>query len=210
MMLMLLANNWICISLHRKDMKKGQITFFYFKFISFFFSSTTSYLLRSHPACWIASRDNSAAIPLTLLSTLLNVAITQHGYVAGTVFVGKRLVLAYYFPTTPPRRFHIVFPKAFQQWLYGVLSEMKGMEKARPEGNLGSVLHDWGDSQMCGLHKLWEPLPWRLAMGKMGQDLRIGQPPGVPKEAGPWALGSGLGNDPGLLGEPHPWETVQF
>lgn len=62
---------------------------------------------------------------------------------------------------------------------------MKGMEKARPEGNLGSVLHDWGDSEMCGLHKLWEPLPWCLAMGKMGQDLRIGQPPGVPKEAGP-------------------------
>lgn len=100
----------------KRHMKKGQITFFHFKLISFFFFSATSYLLRSHPACWIASRDNSAAIPLTPLSTLLNVAVAQHGYVVGTVFVGKRLVLAYYFPTTPPRRFHIVFPTTVTIW----------------------------------------------------------------------------------------------
>lgn len=30
---------------------------------------------------------------------------------------------------------------------HGILPEIKGMEGARPEGDLGSVLQDWGDSR---------------------------------------------------------------
>ena len=70
----------ICTFLHRKNphmpSKKGQITFFHF---DFHFFSATSYLMRSHPACWVTSDENSAAIPLTHCSALLNVAVATRG-----------------------------------------------------------------------------------------------------------------------------------
>lgn len=63
---------------HICALQKGQITFFHFKLNSIFFSAI-SYLIRSHPAYWVASSDNSEAIPLTHLSTLLDVAVGTTG-----------------------------------------------------------------------------------------------------------------------------------
>lgn len=62
------------------------------------FFSTTSYL-RSHPGCWIASSDNSAATPPTHLLTLLDVAVGTTGSQCRICICRKKLVLACYFPS---------------------------------------------------------------------------------------------------------------
>ena len=103
----------ICTFLHRKNphmpSKKGQITFFHF---DFHFFSATSYLMRSHLACWVTSDENSAAIPLTHCSALLNVAVATRGlHYRICVCRGKKLYWHIISPTTPLRE--------LPQWLSG-------------------------------------------------------------------------------------------
>lgn len=128
---------------HICALQKGQITFFHFKLNSIFFSAI-SYLIRSHPAYWVASSDNSEAIPLTHLSTLLDVAVGTTGLCYRICVCRKKNVLAYYFPSHSPKEeiSHCVSKGPPEEWLYGFLSEVKGMEKARLEGNLDSILQD--------------------------------------------------------------------
>ena len=76
------------------------------------FLSATFYLMRSHPACWVTSSENSAAIPLTHHSALLDVAVATIGlHYRICVCRGKKLYWHIIFPATPLRE--------LPQWLSG-------------------------------------------------------------------------------------------
>lgn len=129
---------------------KIHVTFFHFELISIF-SSATSYLIRSYPAYWIVSGENSAAFPLTHWMWLS----AQQGHITGSVFVGKRLALAFYFHGQSFKEISCCASKSTLNSYY-IGSSQKWKEKARPESNVESVLQAWGDSRnVWSLKALW-------------------------------------------------------
>ena len=69
--------------------------------ISTFFSAT-SYLIRSHPACWVTSSENSAAISLTITQHSWMWLLPQEGCIIGSVFVGEKNYIGISFPQQLP------------------------------------------------------------------------------------------------------------
>lgn len=160
MMLMLLANNWICISSHRCiPPKEGLITFLHFKLCSSFFSAT-SYLIRLHPVCWVASSENSAAIPFTHLSTLLNMTVNTTRLHSRICVYREKIDLAYYFSSHSSKGILYCVSKGPLDSDHMRSSQKLKKCKKQDQKAIKKLSSKTGETaEVCGLHKHWEPLP---------------------------------------------------